>query len=198
MSFYRFAFLLPLTAFYGAYLTKMLLLKRQGVQGNTLGKGSKPAKVKVVERLIQVITYTGAGIQYASVIIPRFAWARESRRLLWSVGFLLAWAGVVLFVAAVHQMKSNWRAGYTENQNTSLVTDGVYQLSRNPAFAGFDLLYIGCALAYPNILTILWSAAAVCVFHLQIRSEEEYLTAAFGQRYEEYSARVGRYFGRKQ
>ncbi len=36
-----------------------------------------------------------------------------------------------------------WRAGVSEKEKTELVTAGIYRWSRNPAFLGFDLLYIG-------------------------------------------------------
>ncbi len=31
-------------------------------------------------------------------------------------------------------MKNNWRAGVSHTDKTELVTDGIYQISRNPAF----------------------------------------------------------------
>lgn len=197
MSLYQPLFLLPITVFYIAYLAKMQALRRQGIQGDTLGKGSKPKNVKIVEQAIKVITYTGAPVQYICVILPGFALPLRGYTSLRALGFISAWAGTALFIASVRIMKTNWRAGYTENQDTHLVTEGIYKYSRNPAFAGFNLIYIGCALAYPNILTIIWSVLAVCVFHLQILSEEKFLTDAFGESYENYKKQVCRYFGRK-
>ena len=43
-------------------------------------------------------------------------------------------------------MRDFWRAGISETDKTELVTEGIYQISRNPAFLGFDLLYIGILL----------------------------------------------------
>ena len=43
-------------------------------------------------------------------------------------------------------MRDFWRAGIPETDKTELVTEGIYQISRNPAFLGFDLLYIGILL----------------------------------------------------
>ncbi len=47
-------------------------------------------------------------------------------------------------------MRDSWRAGFSYDQRTGLVMTGIYRLSRNPAFLGFDLLYIGCAAVPSN------------------------------------------------
>ena len=50
--------------------------------------------------------------------------------------------GDIVLVISVLTMKDSWRAGVSETDKTELVTDGIYQISRNPAFGGFDLVYI--------------------------------------------------------
>lgn len=162
-----------------------------------LGKGNKPKKERIVERLIQAVTYTGVAVQYTSVIFSGFARSIAYGLPLWIIGFALTWLGAAFFIAAVFRMKDNWRAGFTEDQNTMLVTSGIYRVSRNPAFTGFDLLYIGCTLAYPNVATIIWSIAAILFFHLQILGEEKYLASAFSLEYDVYKKRVCRYFGKR-
>lgn len=197
MDVFQILFLLPLSGFYIAYLSKMLMLKQQGIRGNILGKGSKPKKVRTVERLIQVITYTGVVVQYAAVLSPGLGWSICRSLPLWIAGFVCAISAVLFFVAAVVMMQNNWRAGFSDDQNTSLVTSGVYQISRNPAFTGFDLMYIGCALAFPSVLTIIWCIAAIVVFNFQILGEEKYLASVFGREYSDYKNKVFRYIGRK-
>ena len=59
-------------------------------------------------------------------------------------------AGTILFIAAVLTMRNSWRAGISETDQTELITDGIYQVSRNPAFSGFDLLYIGTLFEFFN------------------------------------------------
>lgn len=39
-------------------------------------------------------------------------------------------------------MKDSWRAGISETNKTALVTEDIYQISRNPVFLGFELRYI--------------------------------------------------------
>ena len=90
-------------------------------------------------------------------------------------------------------MGLNWRAGFNEQQRTELVTTGIYRFSRNPAFVAFDLLYLGFALIFPNLLMIVMAVLALFLFDLQIRGEENYLITVFGERYRDYQKAVRRY-----
>ncbi len=99
---------------------------------------------------------------------------------------------------SVLTMKDSWRAGVSETDKTELVTDGIYQLSRNPAFLGFDLVYIGILMMFFCQTLFFVSVFAVLMLHLQIVNvEEDFLTTAFGNEYIEYKKTVNRYFGRK-
>lgn len=46
----------------------------------------------------------------------------------------------VIFIVAMWTMQDSWRVGIAEKDSTALVTRGIYQVSRNPAFLGFDLV----------------------------------------------------------
>ena len=78
------------------------------------------------------------------------------------------------------------------------MTGGIYRYSRNPAFLGFDLMYIGVFLMYCNLLTGMFTVFATVMLHLQILQEERYLTAAFGAEYLDYRHQVLRYLGRRK
>ena len=81
---------------------------------------------------------------------------------------------------------------------TELVTDGIYQFSRNPAFLGFDLLYIGTLMMFFNRILCVLTVFAIVMYHLQIVSvEEKFLLATFGDEYLQYKEKVCRYIGRK-
>ena len=119
-------------------------------------------------------------------------WAR-------ALGLSLALAGDAVFIAAVLTMRDSWRAGVSETDKTDLVTSGVYRFSRNPAFLGFDLVYLGLLLMFFNWALCALSCFAALMFHLQIVNvEEAFLLSAFGDEYLEYRKHVGRYVGRRE
>jgi protein-S-isoprenylcysteine O-methyltransferase Ste14 len=189
MDGYQMAAFALWCAFYLAYIAKMVLLARQGIQGSILGKNA-------LEKALLAVTYGGAAIQFISIVFPQWVWSFQAFPTAKEGGLLLMLLGVVCFIAAMGTMRNNWRAGFSEKQNTSLVTHGIYRISRNPAFVGFDLLYIGCALIFPNALNLLICFLAVVLFHRQILSEEQFLSRTFGMHYTAYCKSVMRYVGR--
>lgn len=95
--------------------------------------------------------------------------------------------------------RDSWRAGVSKTDKTELVTNGIYQFSRNPAFLGFDLLYIGTLLMFFNWILCILTVFAVTMYHLQIVNvEEDFLLATFGNEYLQYKKKVCRYIGRKR
>ena len=186
-----------LCLFYTAYLTKAVILRRKGITVNQLGKGTKPEKARQFELLLRAATLLGGIIQFLSVLFPSFTAIASPSFALWLTGTLLALLGTSIFIAAMATMQTNWRAGFSEGEHTNLVTHGIYVISRNPAFVGFDLFYIGCALASPTWPNLAAAVATVFLFHVQILGEEKYLRKTFAEAYQRYERRVNRYLGRR-
>ena len=112
---------------------------------------------------------------------------------------LVAVVGVAVFIISVLTMRDSWRAGVSKTDKTELVTKGIYKISRNPAFLGFDLMYLGILLMFFNLVLFEVSLFAMLMFHLQIVNvEEEFLLEAFGDEYLRYKKKVCRYIGRKR
>ena len=91
-------------------------------------------------------------------------------------------------------MKGSWRAGIPTEDKTEMITQGIYSFSRNPAFLGFDLVYIGILIGFGNMILIVITIFTVIMMHLQILQEEQFLEKVFGKQYREYKDKVGRYF----
>lgn len=179
-------------AFYGCYFAKMISQKKKGIQTDQMGKG-KEGFPKLIETVVKkaaiaVFITEAISIYFNTSYLP--GWARY-------IGIVLAVLGALSFICSVFTMRDSWRAGVPSDK-TELVTDGIYQISRNPAFLGFDLVYIGIAMVFFNPILLAVSAFAVLMFHLQIVNvEEDFLIAAFGGQYLEYQRKVNRYFGRR-
>jgi protein-S-isoprenylcysteine O-methyltransferase Ste14 len=170
----------------------MYFLKKQNIQGTILGRGKKSKGEKVFEVVLRLVTFLGVPVQVVSVIGVNL-WSLSVSFVMQCVGLFLMSFGVGVFVLAVVAMRSNWRAGYSYEQDTELVTRGVYRFSRNPAFVGFNLIYIGVMVVFPNVVSILFAFTVVCLFHFQILGEEKFLADKFGKVYLEYKSKVRRY-----
>ena len=179
--------------FYVCYLAKMISQRKQGIKTDQLGKG-KVGFVKFIEITLKIATYLLLIAQFFSIIFYNGT-AHIALRI---TGVVITALGVVAFVLSVLQMKDNWRAGVAKEDKTSLVTNGIYSISRNPAFLGFGLMYIGILFAFFNVYLCFATAFALVFFHLQIVNvEEDFLVEAFGNEYIAYRKKVCRYIGRK-
>ena len=190
---YRLLALLVLAVFYGVYLVKQWRQKCRGIQTMQFGRG-KDAQAHTVETLMGIAT---VGIIPAQLLSIGFDWSHLPAGARFT-GFCVAMLGDLIFLISVLCMKDNWRAGIPDKDRTELVTNGIYRYSRNPAFLGFDLQYIGVLLMFCNLLTAAFTAFAVTMLHLQILQEERYLAAAFGAEYLDYRRQVIRYLGRRK
>ena len=190
---YRIPALIVLAVFYGIYLFKQWRQKRRGIRPIQIGR-RKDTQIHTVETLMGIAT---VGIIPAQLLSIGFGWSYLPANARFT-GFCIGMVGDLIFLISVLCMKDSWRAGIPANDKTELVTGGVYAYSRNPAFLGFDLQYIGLLLMFCNLLTALFTVFAVTMLHLQILQEERYLTAAFGRAYLDYRHRVFRYLGRRK
>ena len=190
---YRLLALGVLSLFYGIYLTKLWRQKRRGIRTMQLGR-TKGAQTRTVETLMSIAT---VGIIPMQLLSIGFGWSHLPAGARFT-GFCVGMLGDLVFLISVLCMKDSWRAGIPDQDKTALVTDGIYAFSRNPAFLGFDLQYIGVLLMFCNLLTGLFTGFAIVMLHLQILQEERHLAAAFGADYLRYRRRVLRYLGRRK
>jgi protein-S-isoprenylcysteine O-methyltransferase Ste14 len=182
-----------LVFFYAVYIGKMLLQKRKGIHTDQIAKGGKRDSVFYTELVLKVATYTVVATEVVSI----FAVKPLLPQPFTICGLVLGCFGDVIFLIAVVTMKDSWRAGIAEDDKTEMVTSGIYRISRNPAFLGFDCVYIGLVLMFFNLPLLLFSIFAMLMLHLQILQEEKYLVKEFGEGYINYKKKVCRYIGRK-
>lgn len=103
------------------------------------------------------------------------------------IGIAIAWKAIVQFTDAGTTVP-------LDEPTDALVTDGLYNWSRNPIYIGLTVLYTGLAIA----LTSGWSLIILplIVFVLQktvIEREESFLEKEFGEPYLAYKRRVPRW-----
>ena len=118
-----------LAVFYGCYVVKMICQKKKGIQTDQIGKG-KAGFVKLIEVTMKISAYLVLGAGIISIVLD----ASDSPSLIRIIGVVVSAAGTAIFITAVLTMRDSWRAGVSPTDKTELVTSGIYQFSRNPAF----------------------------------------------------------------
>ena len=130
----------------------VLAQKRRGIQTRQIGR-RKEKSIHTIEVLMSVTTL---GLPIAQILSIIFGWSYLPASTCFT-GFCVGILGDIIFLLSVLCMKDNWRAGIPDKDKTELVTTDIYRFSRNPAFLGFDFMYIGVLLMYGNVLTLVFS-----------------------------------------
>jgi len=111
----------------------------------------------------------------------------------WPVGATLIIGGNILAWAGVRQLSLKTTSG----SKGPLVTDGLYQYSRNPQYIGDIAIIGGWAILSASAWAIPLCLGGIVAFLLTPLAEETWLEELHGDDYREYCRRVGRFFGRR-
>lgn len=190
---YRMIALGFMAVFYGIYFGKMLIQRSKGITTNQIAKGKVHDRTFYIECIMKVATLLVPAVEVVSIVI-----GTAQLMIMWRViGMYFAFLGDIVFFLSVYTMRDSWRAGVaaSDMDQRSLVTKGIYNYSRNPAFLGFDFVYIGIMLMFFNPVLCAVSIFAMVMLHLQILEEEKFLPTVFGDDYLEYKKRTSRYAG---
>lgn len=190
--------LILLIVFLTSYILKLVILyKRDQIKANVLAKGPKRTDIKSAEVSVKITTmiwgaawfFLSVAESYARQIVGELS----ENPFLHLGGILITFLGVCTFLRAMISMQSSWRVGIDKSTQTKLITTGIYQYSRNPAFVGFDCMFVGLFLMYPNLLTLMISVANILAIHHLVLQEEKHLRSVFGDDYIQYCSNTPRY-----
>ncbi len=123
-------------------------------------------------------------------------WPAEIITAPWQyiVGGVIIAASLTLVASAFRRFGQAKSPVPTYRTPTTLVTSGVYAVTRNPIYLSMMLLVTGLGVTLDNI----WLIALAAVFQQIIRwgviaREEKYLEAKFGEDYREFKERTRRW-----
>ena len=102
--------------------------------------------------------------------------------------------GLIAFLLAFFSFGKSWRIGIDRKAPGTLVTGGIFGVTRNPIYVAFDLYFIGVFLINGTWFFLIFALMAAVACHFQILREEEFLRRQYGRDFEDYSRRTGRYF----
>jgi len=149
-------------------------------------RGYIPVALLPIEWMLPpVLIFFGVGeITEAGWLLPRL------------VGFAVGLCGAVLIVWAAVPLGRFLVHDAAVQEDHRLVTSGPYRFIRHPIYSGYLALLLGSAVATLNIwLLLLWPVSLLGIL-VQSGSEEQILRTRFGQEYERYVSRTGRFIPR--
>ena len=108
-------------------------------------------------------------------------------------GLVLVGIGLITFLLAFLGFGKSWRIGIDRQKPGTLVTGGIFSITRNPIYLAFDLIFVGIFLINGTWFFMVFGLLAIVACHFQILREEEFLRRQYGQEFEEYCTRTARY-----
>lgn len=100
--------------------------------------------------------------------------------------------GLAITTISMINLGSSTRLGLPVEQ-TTLRQNGLYRISRNPMYLGFNLITVSSMMFHWNVIVVFLGLFSIATYHLIITGEERFLEKRFGQQYQQYRATVRRY-----
>ena len=126
---------------------------------------------------------------YIMNIVPRSGIQREYLQLISAIFLAI---GLIITIISLVNLGKSTRLGLPI-ESTTLKAAGIYRLSRNPMYFGFNLLTIASMLYCINVFLLVMGIYSIVVYHLIILGEERFLANRFGDAYTQYKLSVRRY-----
>ena len=160
-----------------------------------------------MRKIRELVGYALGGLMFV-LLIPTLMWLASGRPDLFAAP---VWRMVIAIVLAVLGLSlSVWSIVYMRRKGDGnpmdafghevaprtkhLMTEGPYRLSRNPMLTGSFVYYAGAWAWLWSWQALLVFIAFIIIMLLQVRSEEKRLRKDFGEEYEAYCRRTGRFW----
>ena len=160
-----------------------------------------------MRRLREIAGYALGGLMFVLLIPTLMWWVSGMPNLcvvpLWRllIAVVLALLGLSLSIWSIVYMRRKGDGnpmdafGHEVAPRTKhLMTEGPYRLSRNPMLTGSFIYYAGVCVWLWRWPALLVFVGFIVIMFLQVLSEEKRLRRDFGEEYEDYCKRTGRFW----
>lgn len=105
---------------------------------------------------------------------------------------ILLLLGLVFTIISLINLGKSTRLGLPSD-NTTLKTKGIYKISRNPMYVGFNLITMASMIFTLHWAVLFLGLYSLITYHQIIKGEEAFMIKRFGFEYEKYLHNVRRY-----
>jgi protein-S-isoprenylcysteine O-methyltransferase Ste14 len=173
----------------GMVATRILMMKRRGIEAMQFGKTDKTDFLIPPFALFYFYLIFAAAFDLPTVSRQVFF---HSEIVAW-IGVLFCLVGLSLLLGSLISFGQSFRVGIDTEHPDKLITTGVFAFSRNPIYTAFAFVLIGQFLIFPNWLLLVYLLGGIWLFNRQVIREEDYLKKHYGKEYLEYCKQVRRY-----
>jgi protein-S-isoprenylcysteine O-methyltransferase Ste14 len=108
------------------------------------------------------------------------------------ISLITVTVGLFFVIISLINLGRSTRLGLP-SESTVLKTNGLYRISRNPMYFGFNLLTVSAMIYMFNLLIFMLGVYSIVIYHFIIIGEEGFLYKRFGAGYSNYKKTVRRY-----
>lgn len=108
------------------------------------------------------------------------------------LGLFFAIFGILISIISLANLDKNLTVFPTPKQNSELITNGLYKLSRHPIYTGILFFVFGFAIFWQSYYKLFISVLLLILFYLKTLYEEKQLSKKFPE-YVHYQKIVGRF-----
>ena len=185
-------YIIIITLFLIGLITPMIIIKKKGVDPHGTHKGysllTRLTPISIFSWLIYIIVFLILDIKILNFLVFNFL----TSDIFKIIGQIIISLGLILDLWGTVALGVNFRIELPK-EKTKLITTGIYRLMRNPIVMGVFLLVFGSFLIIPDLFSFIFLVANIITFDSKVRDEEKFLIKRFGEEFEGYSRKVGRY-----
>ena len=195
MDIFQIILLLNLCISISFFIIGMIILKASGI--NPIGK-----RVKTKNRFGTLSIIISTLILYLLWIV--YIINTNTSLLFFSVELMtksnyVKWIAVaIMTIATIIEIISGLTLGksgriHSSTEKTKLIKNGIYGIIRNPIVLGMFLYGISILLLYPNLLSLIMMIFLIYGYNNKVDVEAEKLEEMFGNEWNAYCKKVGKY-----
>jgi len=195
VDIFQIILLINLCIAVGYFIISMIALKISGI--DPIGKKEKTDKnFGILAIIISTLILFGLWIIY--IINPDISLLFLSIRPLTGSVFIKWIAVSLITIATIIEIISGLTLGksgriHSSTEKTKLIKTGIYGIIRNPIVLGLFLYGLGILLLNPNLLGLLMIILLLYGYNYKVDTEAKKLKEMFGDEWDEYCKKVGKY-----
>jgi len=199
MNLFNYFQITSLIIFLLVFFGRTIRLRRKGTKVFVLGSGKKGFTALLEKSfliffpiwLIEIGIHSfNLDTQFLPLVMVKLIFKNQ---IIQFAGAVVIFVSLLVFCLALISFSSSWRVGIDTAEPGELITTGVFSVTRNPIFLSMDLYFLGTFLIYSNLFFLMCFVCIALGFQFQIRQEESFLLARYGDKYRKYMAQVSRF-----
>jgi len=181
-------------------IIRIMYLREKGIKVSSK-KNKKPRFLKIIYPVFALIfllwmaELPRLAFHFSYPVLPELLIKNQLNfQLLQVAGAIVVVLALFFWILTLFHFRFSLRFGLNDKNQGELITGGIFSRSRNPFFLSIDLFFVGLAMFHTSLFFLVMALLTLVSVHFFILKEEKFLRKHYGEAYQKYRGKVGRYF----